>query len=70
MHIKTANDTELTQAMADAILRVGDGCTESDLRDWFTDREINRFGKAAISRAHETRVENARARGLVVGASL
>ena len=31
MHIKTANDTELTQAMADAIQRVGEGCTKAEI---------------------------------------
>lgn len=66
MHIKTANDKELTQAMADAILRVGEGCTETDLREWFTDKEITRCGKAAISRAHEIRIEERRARNPIV----
>lgn len=61
LHIKTANDNELTQTMADAILRVGEGCTTTDLREWFTDSEIKRCGDAAISRAHEMQVEEARA---------
>lgn len=61
MHIKTANDNELTQAMADAILRVGEGCTKEDLREWFTDEEISRCGENAVSRAHAVCVEVKRA---------
>ncbi|EGL64475.1 hypothetical protein AGRO_2684 [Agrobacterium sp. ATCC 31749] len=61
MHIKTANDNELTQAMADAILRVGEGCTKADLREWFTTNEVRRCGDAAIARAHDMRVQHARA---------
>ncbi len=61
MHIKTSNDNELTQAMADAIERVGDGCTKADLREWFTAEEIYRCGDAAVSRFHDMRVQDARA---------
>lgn len=61
MHIKTANDNELTQTMAAAILRVGEGCTKHDLREWFTDEEIKRCGDNAVSRAHAVRVEVERA---------
>ena len=61
MRIKTANDNELTQAMADAILRVGEGCTKADLREWFTTNEVHRCGDAAIARAHDMRVQDARA---------
>ncbi len=61
MHIDTANDTELTQAMADAIQRVGEGCTKADLREWFTDDEIHRCGDAATARLHDMRVQDARA---------
>jgi hypothetical protein len=61
MHIKTSNDNELTQAMAEAIQRVGEGCTKADLREWFTAGEIRRCGDAAISRAHDMRVREARA---------
>ncbi|MFK0384964.1 hypothetical protein [Agrobacterium sp. NPDC090273] len=60
MHIKTANDNELTQAMADAILRVGDGCTRTDLREWFLEAEITRCGNAAIARAHDMSIETKR----------
>lgn len=60
MHIKTSNDNELTQAMADAILRVGEGCTRTDLRTWFTADEIQRCGDAAIARTHDMLVEDAR----------
>ncbi|MFB0692500.1 hypothetical protein ACA106_18425 [Agrobacterium pusense] len=60
MRINTANDTELAQAMAEAIQRVGEGCTKADLREWFTADEIHRCGDAAISRVHDMRVENAR----------
>jgi len=60
MHIKTANDTELTQAMADAIQRVGEGCTKAELREWFTAEEIRRCGDAAIARFHDMRVQDAR----------
>ncbi len=34
MHINTSNETELTHAMAEAIQRVGEGCTKADLREW------------------------------------
>ena len=61
MHIKTANDTELAQAMAEAIQRVGEGCTKTDLREWFTADEIHRCGDAAIARFHDIRVQDARA---------
>lgn len=61
MRINTANDTELAQAMADAIQRVGEGCTTADLREWFTADEIDRCGDAAISRFHDMRVCDARA---------
>ncbi len=60
MHINTANDTDLKQAMAEAIQRVGEGCTKADLREWFTAEEINRCGDAAIARFHDMRVEDAR----------
>jgi len=60
MHINTANDTHLKQAMAEAIKRVGEGCTKSDLREWFTAEEINRCGDAAIARFHDMRVQDAR----------
>jgi hypothetical protein len=60
MHIKTANENELTQAMAEAIQRVGEGCTKADLREWFTADEIHRCGDAAIARLHDMRVEDAR----------
>lgn len=60
MDIKTANDTELAQAMAEAIQRVGEGCTKADLREWFTAEEIHRCGDAAIARFHDMRVEDAR----------
>jgi hypothetical protein len=61
MHINTANDTELTQAMADAIQRVGEGCTKADLREWFTSDEIRRCGDAAIARTHDMLVQDERA---------
>lgn len=61
MRINTANDTELTQAMADAIQRVGEGCTKADLREWFTADEIHRCGDAATARLHDMRVLDARA---------
>ena len=61
MHIQTSNDNELTQAIADAILRVGEGCTKSDLRTWFTADEIRRCGDAAIARTHDILVQDARA---------
>lgn len=61
MRINTANDTELTQAMADAIQRVGEGCTKADLREWFTADEIHRCGDAATARLHDMRVRDARA---------
>lgn len=61
MHIETANDEELTQAMADAIQRVGEGCTKADLREWFTAKEIRRCGDAATARVHDMRVSAARA---------
>lgn len=60
MTIQTSNDNELKQAMADAMRRVGDGCTKEDLRKWFTDAEINRFGDAARARAYEMEVEENR----------
>ncbi len=60
MHINTANDTHLKQAMAEAIQRVGEGCTKADLREWFTAEEINRYGDAAIARFHDMRVQDAR----------
>ncbi len=60
MHINTANETELTQAMAEAIQRVGEGCTEADLREWFTAEEIHSFGDAAIARFHDMLVQDAR----------
>ncbi|MGP4686145.1 hypothetical protein ACSV5K_07260 [Agrobacterium pusense] len=60
MHINTLNDNELTQAMADAIQRVGEGCTKADLREWFTANEIHRCGDAAIARFHDMRVQDAR----------
>ncbi|MBP2540433.1 hypothetical protein J2768_002870 [Agrobacterium tumefaciens] len=60
MHIKTANHNELTQTMADAILRVGEGCTKADLRAWFTADEIRRCGEAAIARTHDMLVQDAR----------
>ncbi|WP_025593119.1 hypothetical protein [Agrobacterium tumefaciens] len=66
MHIETTNDKELTQVMADAILRVGEGCTETDLREWFTPKEIARCGTAAVARAHEASIENRRARNPIV----
>jgi hypothetical protein len=66
MHIETANDKELTQAMADAILRVGEGCTDADLREWFTQKEIARCGTAATARAYEVRVQDRRARNPIV----
>lgn len=61
MRINTANDTELTQAMAEAIQRVGEGCTKADLREWFTTDEIHRCGDAATARLHDMRVQDARA---------
>lgn len=61
MRINTANDTELAMAMADAIQRVGEGCTKADLREWFTADEIHRCGDAAIARFHDMRVRDARA---------
>ncbi len=60
MHINTSNETELTNAMAEAIQRVGEGCTKADLREWFTAKEINRCGDAAIARFHDMRVQDAR----------
>ncbi len=60
MHTNTANDTDLKQAMAEAIQRVGEGCTKADLREWFTAEEINRCGDAAIARFHDMRVQDAR----------
>lgn len=60
MHIQTSNDNELTQAIADAILRVGEGCTKADLRAWFTTDEIRRCGEAAIARTHDMLVQDAR----------
>lgn len=60
MHIQASSDNELTQAMADAILRVGEGCTKTDLRAWFTADEICRCGDAAIARAHDMLVQDAR----------
>ncbi len=44
MSIETASDKELTQAMADAILLVGEGCTETNLRERFTQNETARCG--------------------------
>ena len=61
MHINRANDIELTQAMAEAIQRVGEGCTKADLREWFTADEIHRCGDAAIARFHDMRVQDSRA---------
>lgn len=61
MRINTANDTELTQAMAEAIQRVGEGCTKADLREWFTADEIHRCGDAATALLHDVRVQDARA---------
>ncbi len=61
LHVETANDNELTQAIADAILRVGEGCTKDNLREWFTDAEISRCGEAATARAHTISVEVKRA---------
>ncbi|WLD96027.1 hypothetical protein PX860_10655 [Agrobacterium leguminum] len=60
MHINTANDTALTHAMAEAIQRVGEGCTKADLREWFTTDEIHRCGDAAIAHFYDMRVEDAR----------
>lgn len=60
MQIKTSNDNELTQAMAEAIQRVGEGCTKADLREWFTAGEIYRCGDGAIARFHDMRVQDAR----------
>lgn len=60
MRINTANDTELAQAMAEAIQRVGEGFTKADLREWFTADEIHRCGNAAIARFHDMRVQDAR----------
>lgn len=61
MNINTANDTELTQAMAEAIERVGEGCTKADLREWFTADEIHRCGDAATARLYDMCVHDARA---------
>jgi hypothetical protein len=60
MQIQSANDSELKQNMADAIRRVGEGCTVTDLRQWFTEAEIARMGDAASARAHEMQVEENR----------
>ncbi|KQR27226.1 hypothetical protein ASF91_19610 [Rhizobium sp. Leaf155] len=60
MRIQTANDNELKETMADAMLRVGEGCTVKDLREWFTDAEIARVGDAASARAYEKQVEENR----------
>lgn len=61
MHIKTENDNELVDAMSDAVLRVGDGCTVTNLRRWFTSAEIRRCGDAAVIRAYDKRVLEKRA---------
>lgn len=60
MHLKTSNDNELIQAMADAILRVGECCTKADLRAWFTTDEISRCGDAAIALTHDMLVQDGR----------
>lgn len=60
MRIQTANDNELKQAMADAMLRVGEGCTKKDLQEWFTEAEISRVGDAATARAYEMQVQENR----------
>ncbi|UXS03020.1 hypothetical protein FY156_04530 [Agrobacterium tumefaciens] len=61
MHINTKTDSELKDAMSDAVLRVGDGCTVTDLRQWFTDAEIRRCGTEAVVRAYDKRVLEKRA---------
>ncbi|WP_236775961.1 hypothetical protein [Agrobacterium tumefaciens] len=61
LHIKTKNDNELVDVMSDAMLRVGEGCTVTALREWFTSAEITRCGPAAINRAYDKRVLERRA---------
>ncbi|UXS35101.1 hypothetical protein FY152_17820 [Agrobacterium tumefaciens] len=61
MHIKTKNDEELKDVMSDAMLRKGETCTVTDLREHFTDAEIRRCGKDAAIRAYDKRVLEKRA---------
>ncbi|MGV2049041.1 hypothetical protein ACQZ48_03040 [Agrobacterium sp. 22-209-1] len=61
LHIKTNNDEELIDAMSDAILRQGDLCMVTPLREYFTDSEIKRCGGAAAIRAYDKRVLEKRA---------
>lgn len=61
LHIKTKNDEELKDVMSDAMLRKGETCTVTDLREHFTDAEIRRCGNDAAIRAYDKRVLERRA---------
>jgi len=56
LHIKTKSDEELKDVMSDAMLRRGETCTVTDLREHFTDAEIRRCGKEAAILAYDKRV--------------
>ena len=46
-------DKKIISAMADEMLRLGEGCTEDDVANRFTRDEIAKFGEAARTLANQ-----------------
>ena len=53
MNEQSPEDTKIISAMADEMLRLGEGCTEDQVANRFTRDEIRKYGEAARTLANQ-----------------